>query len=63
LIMKETLGENNIHFVKDVPVLQVNLIIIVIKVSGKNKRHYFRTDLLIRPTTRRLSPLIYWQSR
>jgi hypothetical protein len=57
--MKDTLGKNNLSFVKDVPVLLVNLIIIVITDSDKNKRHYFRTDHLNHPTIRRFSPLLY----
>jgi hypothetical protein len=35
LIMKETLWINNLNFVKDVPILYVNFIIIAIIVSEK----------------------------
>jgi hypothetical protein len=46
LITKETLLKNNLNFVKDVPMIYVNFIIIVNVVSAKkNRRHYFHTDL------------------
>lgn len=53
LIMKETLGESNLNFVKKVPMRYVNLIAIVVSVSDKNKRPYSPTDLRVSPQTLR----------
>jgi hypothetical protein len=45
--MKETWGKNNLTFVKEVPMRYVHLMAIVVSVSDKNKKQYFRTDLRV----------------
>jgi len=47
LIITETLWENNLNFVKDVPMMYVNFVINVIVSEKKNRRYYFCTNLHI----------------
>lgn len=47
MLMKETLRKNNPNFAKDVPALYVNLIIILITFSDKNRGIIFVPTFLI----------------
>jgi len=41
LVMQETLWKNDLNFVKEVPTIYVNFIVVVIIVVRKNRKCYF----------------------